>query len=78
MVVDTQGKIVENAIIEIEDAEGNPSRVMRTNPLGQFKSSTQLANGDYMVITEKEGFQFDVVKINMKGEIVEPIIVRSK
>ena len=78
MVVDTQGKIVENAIIEIEDAEGNPSRVMRTNPLGQFKSSTQLANGDYMVITEKEGLQFDVVKINMKGEIVEPIIVRSK
>jgi hypothetical protein len=78
MVVDGQGKIVENAIIEIEDSEGNPSRVLRTNPLGQFKSSTQLANGDYMVITEKNDLKFDVVKVSMKGEIIEPIIVRAK
>ncbi|HEX8923625.1 MAG TPA: PrgI family protein [Patescibacteria group bacterium] len=77
MVTDTYGKIVEGAIIEIQDELGNPSRVIKTNPLGQFKITTQLANGKYLIITEKEGLKFDRVDVILNGQIVKPIRIRA-
>lgn len=73
MATDNEGKIVDGVIIEIQDGHGNPTRVIKTNALGQFKISTPLANGRYLVIAEKEGYIFDRVNIDLKGEIVEPV-----
>ena len=73
MVTNKEGKIVEEAIIEIQDSAGNPVRVLKTNALGQFKIMSPLANGKYLVITEKEGSSFARVNIELKGAIVEPI-----
>lgn len=77
MVTDNQGKIVEEAIVEIQDERGNPSRVLKTNPLGQFRTTTQLANGRYLVIPEKEGYKFDRVEIVLTGQIVDPIKIKA-
>ena len=77
MVTNLEGKIVEGAIVEIQDEKGNPSRVLKTNSLGQFKTTTPLANGKYLVITEKENYNFDRVDINLTGEIVEPIKIKA-
>lgn len=78
MVTDLDGKIIEGAIVEIQDDSGNPSRVLKTNALGQFRISTPLANGNYLIITEKEGLKFDRVGVKLKGEIVQPIRIISK
>jgi hypothetical protein len=78
MVFDNRGKIVEDAIVEIQDKEGNPNRVLRTNPLGQFRTSTQMANGDYLIVTEKNELEFDRVSLILKGEIVQPVKIISK
>ncbi len=78
MVLDLNHKIVEGAIIEIQDKDGNPSRVLKTNKLGQFKTLTQLSNGKYLVVTEKENLEFDRVEINLGGKIVEPIKILAK
>jgi hypothetical protein len=78
MVTSPEGKIVEGAIVEIQDESGNPSRVLKTNQLGQFKSSTQLANGRYLIITEKENFGFDRVNIDLTGGIVQPVKIIAK
>ncbi|MGI5841110.1 MAG: PrgI family protein [Patescibacteria group bacterium] len=78
MATDIEGKIAEGAIVEIQDDLGNPSRVLKTNSLGQFKTSTPLANGRYLIITEKEGHNFDRVNVELKGEIVQPIKIISK
>ena len=78
MVLDKAGKIVEGAIIEIQDKEGNPSRVLKTNQLGQFKTLTQLADGKYLVVTDKDGLEFDRVEINLEGKIVKPIKIIAK
>ena len=78
MVLDLNHKIVEGAIIEIQDKDGNPSRVLKTNKLGQFKTLTQLSNGNYLVVTEKENLEFDRVEINLTGKIVEPIKILAK
>ena len=77
MVTDFEGKIVEGAIVEIQDEKGNPSRVLKTNALGQFKTTSPLANGKYLVITEKEHYSFDRVDISLTGKIVEPIKIKA-
>jgi len=77
MVTDTMEKIIEGAIVEIQDEKGNPSRVLKTNSLGQFRTTTPLANGRYLVITEKEGFKFHRVNVDLSGKIVDPIKIKA-
>lgn len=77
MVTDLKGKIIEGAIVEIQDEKGNPSRVLKTNSLGQFKTTAPLANGKYLVITEKENYNFDRVNIDLVGKTVEPIKIKA-
>jgi hypothetical protein len=78
MVTDKNGGIVEGAIVEIQDKDGNPNRVLKTNQLGQFKTQTQLTNGTYLVVTEKSGKIFDRVTLNLSGKIVPPIKIIAK
>jgi hypothetical protein len=78
MVTDNNKKIVEEAIVEIQDVEGNPNRVLKTNSLGQFRTSTQLTNGDYLIVTEKDKMTFDRVKLTLSGQIVPPVKIIAK
>ncbi|MCW1948914.1 MAG: PrgI family protein [Candidatus Shapirobacteria bacterium] len=73
MATSSEGKIVDGVIIEIQDEHGVPTRVIKTNSLGQFKISTPLANGRYLIIAEKEGYIFDRVNIDLTGKIIDPI-----
>jgi len=77
MVTDSEGKIVDGAIVEIQDSNGNPTRVLKTNALGQFRATTPLANGSYLIITEKEGYKFDRVNVDLGGAVVDPIKIKS-
>lgn len=78
MVLDSQGKIVENAIVEIRDGQSVPVRALKTNKLGQFRSVTPLENGNYEIEVEREGYQFDIHKIKLVGEVVKPLAIRAK
>ena len=73
MATNSEGKIIDGVIIEIQDEHGAPTRVIKTNSLGQFKISTPLANGRYLIIAEKDGYNFDRVNIDLNGQIVQPI-----
>jgi hypothetical protein len=73
MATNMDGKIVDAVIVEIQDESGNPSRVLKTNSLGQFKTTTPLADGRYLIIAEKDGYNFDRVNIDLKGQIVKPV-----
>jgi len=78
MVTDSNKKIVEGAIVEIQDKDGNPNRVLKTNSLGQFRTSTQLTDGEYLIVTEKENMTFDRVRLVLSGQIVPPVKIISK
>jgi len=78
MATDNAGRIVEGAIVEIQDINGNPNRVLKTNSLGQFRISTPITNGRYLIITEKDGYNFDRVNIEMTGQIVQPVRIIAK
>lgn len=78
MATDIGGKIIEGAIVEIEDVNGNPIRVLKTNSLGQFKTSTQMASGKYIIAIKKDNYQFDSIEVELKGEIVQPLNIVAK
>lgn len=77
-VMDPDGGIVENAILEIKDEDGRSVRALKSNKLGHFMIVTPLANGKYQITIEAEGLAFDPVSLEVKGEIVLPIAVRAK
>lgn len=78
MILDYQGKILADAIIEIRDKNGFPVRALKANKLGQFRIATPLKNGTYEIELEKEGYQFDIIKFEVKGEIIQPMEIRAK
>lgn len=79
MVISKDNKIVDNAIVEIiHRADGAPMRAMKTNTLGQFAIVTPLANGDYEIVVEKDGYQFDRMALTLKNEVVMPLLVQAK
>jgi hypothetical protein len=77
-VVGPNGEIVENAILEIKDSEGRSVRALRSNKVGHFMIVTPLADGKYEIETEKEGYVFDPITIEAKGEIIPPMAIRAK
>jgi hypothetical protein len=77
-VMDSAGKIVEGAILEIRDIAGRPVRAVRTNKVGHFLIVTPLQNGRYEILTEKEGLEVDPVSFEAKGTIIPPIAIRAK
>lgn len=78
IVTDSEGNYIENAIIVAHDKQGLPVRALKSNKLGQFIAATPLPNGVYTVVVEKEGAMFDVVEIELKGEVMKPVIVSAR
>ena len=78
MLLDNQGSLIEGAILEVRNSKGMPVRALKTNKLGQFMIATPLENDTYEIETEKEGLEFDIIKIEVKGEIIPPIEIRAK
>jgi hypothetical protein len=77
-VLDSNGKIIEGAILEIKDSEGRPVRALRSNKLGHFMIATPLVNGRYEITVEKEGFSFVPFYFDAKNTIIQPIAVWAK
>lgn len=78
IVKDSTGNYLEGAIAVIYDKEGLPVRALKTNKLGQFSGSTPLPNGVYTLELEKDNFAFDVLQIELTGEILPPLMIGSK
>ncbi len=78
MLLDNKGSLIEGAILEVRNSKGMPVRALKKNKLGQFMIATPLENDTYEIETEKEGYEFDIIKIEVKGEIILPIEIRAK
>lgn len=76
-VMDQDRKIIEGAILEIKDSEGRPVRALKSNKAGHFIIVTPLANGRYEVTIEKDGFNFEPVSFDAKGDMIPAIAIRG-
>ena len=77
-VMDPDGRIIEGAILEIMDDTGRPVRALKSNKLGHFIIVTELANGTYRLTTDKDGYKFDDLTFDTKGDIIPPIAVKAR
>lgn len=78
IVTDSQGNYIEGAIVVAHDKQGLPVRALKSNKLGQFVAATPLPSGEYAIVVEKESLSFDKVGIELKNEILPPILVAAK
>lgn len=77
-VTDASGKPLENVIIIVKDQAGNSIRALKTNKVGQFIGSTPLESGTYQLELEKQNYQFDLLELNLSGEVMKPMQVVAK
>lgn len=77
-ITDAQGKIIDSAIMDIRDENGRPARAFKSNKLGHFMIATPLVNGKYNITIEKEGYDFDAISIDAKGEMFPPMSIVGK
>ncbi len=76
-VMDQDRKIIEGAILEIKDSNSRPVRALKSNRAGHFMIVTPLSNGKYEITIEKDGFKFEPVSFEAKGEMIEAIAIRG-
>lgn len=77
-VLDASGAIIEGAILEVRDSSLIPVRAFKTNKLGHFMNVTPLKEGVYTIETEKEGYSFETVNFETRGEIIPSILIKAK
>ncbi len=78
IVKSKSGGYLEGTVAVIYDKEGLPVRALKTNKLGQFTGSTPLPNGTYTLELEKENFTFDVLQIELNGQVLPPLLIIAK
>lgn len=80
LVKDGEGNLLSGILVMVKDQAGLTLRALKTNRLGQFAASTALPNGTYTLEIEdpRKRFQFDIIEINLKGEIFLPLEILAK
>lgn len=78
IINDQTGNYLDEVVVVIFDKDGLPVRALKTNKLGQFTGATPLPSGTYTIELEKEGFIFDLLQIELKGETLSPIQIIAK
>ena len=77
LIKDSKGMLLSNAIIVVKNDSGDPVRALKTNKIGQFAISTPLPNGTYTMEIESPGHSFDLIQVDIKGQVMPPIEIRS-
>lgn len=78
IIKDGQNNYLEGVVAVIYDKEGLPVRALKTNKLGQFTGSTPLPNGTYTLELEKDNFTFDVLQVELTGQVLSPLPITAK
>ncbi|MCL4366144.1 PrgI family protein [Patescibacteria group bacterium] len=78
IVKDKRNNYLAGVVAVIYDKEGLPVRALKTNKLGQFTSSTPLPNGTYTLELEKDDFTFDVLQLELTGQVLSPLLIAAK
>jgi len=78
VVKDKKAQLIEEAVVIIKDAEGDVIRALKTNKLGQFRTQAEVHNGKYTVEAVKGGEKFDIISVEAKGKVLDPVYLVGK
>lgn len=77
----SDGKYLSEILLIIKNTRGEAVRAFKTNSLGQFIVTTPLQNGTYTIEVSpvnKTTLTFDIIPIEVKGEIIPPLEISGK
>lgn len=77
-IKDSQGKLLEGVVVIVKDQDGDPVRALKTGGTGQFFSTTPLEDGDYTVEGSFKGKKFDIIKVSLSGQVINPIELKER
>lgn len=77
LILGADNRLIENAIVQINDSQGIPQRAVKSNPLGQFGIATPLENGKYQIEVESDNLTFPIISISCEGKVLQPIKIQS-
>jgi len=81
VVKDSTDKFLSDILIIVKNSRGEAVRAFKTNTLGQFIVTTPLQNGTYTVEVSpinKTSLTFDIIPIEVKGEVIPPLEIVGK
>lgn len=78
IVKDPKGLLLSTVVIIVKDSKGDPVRAFKTNKIGQFALSTPVPNGVYTLELEKNGYEFDLIEVDVNGAIMQPIEIKAR
>lgn len=80
VVKDRKGNLLPNIIVTVKDQNEIPQRALKTNRLGQFITSTPLANGNYTLEVEdpQKIYVFDIIEATLTGSVTVPFEILAK
>jgi hypothetical protein len=78
IVNDPNQNYLDGVVVVIHDKDNLPVRALKTNKLGQFTGSTPLPNGTYTIEMEKDGFSFDILKMDLDGKVLPPLLITAR
>jgi hypothetical protein len=81
IIKDNLGNVIPNALLLIKNAKGESVRAFKSNSLGQFLLLTPLDKGIYTIEVSPSNnlaLTFDIISIDVKGEIVPPLEIKAK
>ncbi|MBL7150431.1 PrgI family protein [Candidatus Microgenomates bacterium] len=80
IIKDSLGRLLSGIIVTVKDKNEMTVRALKTNTAGLFVSATPLSSGAYILELEdpQKKFEFDIIKVNLKGEVYSPLEILAK
>lgn len=80
IIKNSLGRLLSGIIVTVKDKNEMTVRALKTNTAGLFVSATPLSSGAYTLELEdpQKKFEFDIIKVNLKGEVYSPLEILAK
>lgn len=78
MVLTPSNRLIMGARIEIKNERGETITAVKSNALGQFFVSQPLNNGAYYIKTQHKDYDFETMRLDLDGGVVDPLEIRSQ
>ena len=76
LILDEKDQAVAEAIIEIQDQDGQSLRILKSDDRGNFSIGKSLANGSYQVLAEKNEHKYLSIQVELTGKILNPLVIK--
>ncbi len=75
-VVNENGQAVAQALIEIQNQNGESLRIIKSDQNGNFIVNKPLENGNYLVLTEKDTYKYPPLQLELRGNVLNPLVIK--